>query len=130
MFIDTVELRWLVGSGNELLADAATSSALKSISAFALFILVVYLEARNGAVPSPLHDIRQSYYTNLGVFLFNEATLAIIPLPTIWSAVDSHSAWGLLWPVSNRFVRGVLALVLLDFMLYAWHRAVHSYDVL
>lgn len=129
MIIDVVELRWLLGGGDELTA-VVPSGTLKIVSAIAVFCLIVYLEARQGAFPALRQDVRQSYLANLGVLFFNEAMFSLVPLQTVWTVVESHSEWGLLRPISNRFVRLGLALVLYDLMLYAWHRTIHGHDLL
>jgi sterol desaturase/sphingolipid hydroxylase (fatty acid hydroxylase superfamily) len=129
MMIDVVELRWLFGGGDEL-TGVVPPGTLKIASAVAVFCFLVYLEARQGAFPALPQDVRQSYLANLGVLFCNEALFSLVPLQAVWTVVESNSEWGLLRPISNRYVRLGVALVLYDFMLYAWHRTIHSHDLL
>ena len=129
MIIEMPEFRWLVFIGEQSMAGIPTG-ILKAVSAFALFLVVAYAEARHRAFPAPLHEVRQSHYANLGVILVNEGVLSLVPVSAPWGLADSYSEAGLLRPVSNRATRWALSLVLLDCMLYPWHGAIHGHDFL
>lgn len=88
------------------------------------------LEIRRPFLRPGLKALKNSYFTNVVTFLFNDITLSILSIPTLFLLAHPLSGFGLLSPMEDGFLKYALTFVLLDLALYAWHYATHHVDAL
>lgn len=74
--------------------------------------------------------VKTSYLTNLSIFLFNDITLSILSVPTLYVVAQHLSGRGLLSGMDNGILKYLLTFVLLDLAMYAWHFATHHVNAL
>jgi len=101
-------------------------------SAFILLIAFAVLSALEFSFPKrrfPLKQLRRSYQTNAGLFIFNSLIISASVTPLLMVA-DRYSDQGLLSYVEGPAWKALLSFLLLDLLLYCWHRLSHSFDSL
>jgi sterol desaturase/sphingolipid hydroxylase (fatty acid hydroxylase superfamily) len=121
---------------NELIAK--TTLTLSSLSwsveltgelvAFALLICFVGLsnvEYRLPKISRPARQTRQSYQTNISLFVFNSLLMSVCSVSTLFIIAEHYSSVGLLNEVSNPVLKALLAFLAVDLLLYFWHQACH-----
>ncbi len=74
--------------------------------------------------------LRRSYQTNIGLFVFNSIVISLLSAAPLLIVAERYSNWGLLNNIANPVCKALLSFVLLDLLLYGWHRASHSFDCL
>ncbi len=92
----------------------------------AVLLIAICCEAR--LTHKDMRQLRQSYKTNLAMFLFNNAALSLLSVSSLLLVAGNFSQFGLLnlagpWKLP-------LSFILLDVTLYAWHRACHTFECL
>jgi sterol desaturase/sphingolipid hydroxylase (fatty acid hydroxylase superfamily) len=75
-------------------------------------------------------NLKHSYKTNLGLFLFNNILMSLLSMTSLFLLAQHYGDSGLLRGISNTAVKSLLSLLALDLLLYAWHRVCHSFDCL
>ncbi len=103
-----------------------------NLAAFILLIAFVALSVLEFSFPErrfPLKPLRQSYQTNAGLFIFNSLIISVSVTPLLLVA-DRYSERGLLSYVEGPAWKALLSFLLLDLLLYCWHRLSHSFDIL
>jgi sterol desaturase/sphingolipid hydroxylase (fatty acid hydroxylase superfamily) len=103
------------------------------LAAFALMILFVSLsnlEARFPKIGLPANKARQSYRTNISLFVFNSILMSVCSVSTLFIVAERYSEFGLLNHVANPVLKVVLAFAAIDLLLYLWHQACHRVDAL
>jgi sterol desaturase/sphingolipid hydroxylase (fatty acid hydroxylase superfamily) len=103
------------------------------LTTFILLLVFVLLAALEFYVPKrklPKNGLRQSYRTNICLFIFNSAVLSLVPASTLLILAEHYSGSGLLNYFSNPVWRAFLSFLMLDLLLYAWHKTSHSFDIL
>jgi sterol desaturase/sphingolipid hydroxylase (fatty acid hydroxylase superfamily) len=101
--------------------------------AFALMICFVglfNLEARLPKINHPTKQTRQSYRTNISLFVFNSVLMSVCSVSTLFIIAERYSSYGLLNSVSSPALKAILAFLAIDLLLYVWHQACHRVDVL
>jgi sterol desaturase/sphingolipid hydroxylase (fatty acid hydroxylase superfamily) len=92
------------------------------------FAVLLAWEGWRGYRKTPARVSKQSYLSNLGTFLLNDTLMSLMSVSSLLLLAEHVSHKGLLHWVPHPVLQSVLALVLLDLTLYAWHRANHSFD--
>lgn len=98
-----------------------------------LLIVFVVLSAVELNYPKrnlPLRPLRQSYQVNASLFVFNSIIISVISASPLMMVAGYYSGRGLLSYISNPAWKVLLSFLLLDLLLYFWHRASHSFDSL
>lgn len=72
--------------------------------------------------------LRQSYSTNLSLFVLNSLIMSVLSASSLWIVAKHNLAQGLLSVISNPIWKVVLSLLSLDLLLYVWHKACHRFD--
>jgi sterol desaturase/sphingolipid hydroxylase (fatty acid hydroxylase superfamily) len=111
---------WLSGMSGEL-------------ATCALLIAFIILSAAELNYPKrrlPLKRLRQSYQTNISLFIFNSIVISILSSTSLMGVAEHYSDRGLLNCISNPAWKALLSLLLLDLLLYFWHRASHRFECL
>lgn len=106
------------------------SSMSGELTTFIQAIAFVALSALEYSFPKrrlPVEQLRQSYQTNAGLFFFNSFIISATLAPLLMVA-DRYSGRGLLSYIDNSAWKALLSFVLLDLLLYFWHRISHSFD--
>jgi len=109
------------------------SSMPGKLAAFTMLILFIALSALELAYPKrsfPIKQLRRSYQTNIGLFVFNSVVVWLLSATPLLLVAGRHSGWGLLNYVANPAWKALLSFLALDLMLYFWHRVCHSFDCL
>jgi len=103
------------------------------LATFILLLFFVILTALESLAPKrklPKKGLRLSYRTNISLFIFNSTVLSLVSATPLLMLAEHYSGPGLLSYFSNPIWRAFLSFLLLDLLLYVWHKASHSFDVL
>jgi sterol desaturase/sphingolipid hydroxylase (fatty acid hydroxylase superfamily) len=101
-------------------------------AAFILLVAFAVLAAIEFNFPKrslPVKQLRRSYQTNAGLFIFNSLIISATLAPLLIVA-DRYSDRGLLSYIANPVLQALLSFLALDLLLYVWHRISHSVDSL
>ncbi|MDP1772234.1 MAG: sterol desaturase family protein [Methylobacter sp.] len=107
------------------------SSMSGELATFGLLIAFLVLSALELNCPKrslPLKQLRQSYQTNIGLFIFNSIVISLLAATPLLMVADRYSDRGLLSYVSNPAWKALLSFLVLDLLLYSWHRISHNFD--
>ena len=107
-----------------------TSGEARALTVLAAFWLLFALEARCAYRPVEPRTSRQSYFANIGSFMLNDTLMSLLSVSTLWLIAERYADHGLLSGIANPALKAVVSFVLLDLVLYLWHRANHSFDAL
>lgn len=103
------------------------------LAAFILLIAFVVLSALELNYPKrrlPLKQLRQSYQTNVSLYVFNSIVISLLSATPLLMVAEHYSGRGLLSYIANPAWKALLSFLLLDLLLYLWHRASHRFDCL
>jgi sterol desaturase/sphingolipid hydroxylase (fatty acid hydroxylase superfamily) len=106
------------------------SGELATFSLLIVFVVLSVLELSYPKRGLSLKQLRRSYQTNIGLFVFNCTVISLLSAAPLLMVADRYSSWGMLNYVANPASKALLSFVLLDLMLYCWHRASHRFDSL
>ena len=95
-----------------------------------LFAVLIKTEKNMPYLKDPPDKMRESYKTNFKLFAFNEITLALLSIESLYLLVDRFSGHGLLSDMPDGPFKYLLAFVLMDLTLYLWHRSEHAFKLL
>lgn len=110
---------------------ALTSGELALLLLAVSFGLFSALESYVPRVKLPKGQLRQSYKTNFSLFIFNSVVLSLISVTSLMVVAKQHFFGpGLLSYISDPVTKAVLSFLAIDFLLYIWHKASHSFDSL
>jgi sterol desaturase/sphingolipid hydroxylase (fatty acid hydroxylase superfamily) len=109
---------------------SSLSGELAKFSLLIAFIVLAVLELSYPKCSSPLKQLRRSYRTNIGLFVFNSLVISLLSVTPLVLLAERHSGQGLLNYVDGYAWKALLSFVLLDLLLYGWHRTSHSVDAL
>lgn len=73
---------------------------------------------------------KESFLTNTTAFLFNNVILTVLRATSLFFVAQQFAAFGLLGGIGNHPVKWLLAFLLYDLAIYAWHVASHKYEFL
>jgi sterol desaturase/sphingolipid hydroxylase (fatty acid hydroxylase superfamily) len=107
------------------------SSMSGELATYSLLIVFVVLSAVELNYPKrrlPLKKLRRSYQTNAGLFVFNSIVISLLSSTPLLMVAERYSNWGMLNYIANPAWKALLSFLLLDLMLYCWHRTSHSFD--
>ncbi|MGZ8135793.1 MAG: sterol desaturase family protein [Methylococcaceae bacterium] len=92
------------------------------------FCLLAALEIRISGKKSVTQPLRSSYRTNISLFLFNSAVMSLLSVSSLALLAQRYSDQGLLSYMSSPLLKAMLSFLLLDGLLYVWHKACHRFD--
>ncbi len=118
----------LAETGDAMLA----STARNSLTFVILAVLAVYLtlEALFPHLKPKRRTLKNSYGTNACTFLFNNITLPLLSVSSLYYVAQSYSHVGLLSRVDDNLFKWCISFVLLDLAFYGWHYANHKLSFL
>jgi sterol desaturase/sphingolipid hydroxylase (fatty acid hydroxylase superfamily) len=103
------------------------------LASFALLLAFAVLSVLERSYPKrklPLKQLRQSYRTNAGLFVFNSFVISLLSATPLLMMAGRYSGRGLLSYIADPALKALLSFVLLDLLLYGWHKASHDLDCL
>jgi sterol desaturase/sphingolipid hydroxylase (fatty acid hydroxylase superfamily) len=100
------------------------------VALLAFFFVLSIAETRKPHIKTGLKDLRLSYKTNSSLFVINSVVLSVLQVSSLLFVAEKYADTGLLRSISNPVVQIILAFVLLDLLLYLWHKACHNFDCL
>jgi sterol desaturase/sphingolipid hydroxylase (fatty acid hydroxylase superfamily) len=92
------------------------------------FTLLSFMEFLRPKVAQRPTQTVSAYRVNLGLFVLNSLLMSVFSIVGLWAALEHFSGRGLLSGMANTVWKAVLSFLLLDFLLYAWHRLCHQVD--
>jgi sterol desaturase/sphingolipid hydroxylase (fatty acid hydroxylase superfamily) len=99
--------------------------ALVLILALVGFAIV---ELRKPYLRPGMKVIKNSYLTNVSLFLFNDITLSVLSIPALFLAAQQFAGIGLLSRMPDTFGKYLISFVLLDLAMFGWHYLTHHSD--
>ena len=99
--------------------------ALTLLMVFATLATVEFFAPREKL---PKKHLCQSYQTNFSLFIVNSIALSLVSASSILAIAEHYSDKGLLSKLSSPAWKAVLSFLMLDLLVYLWHKACHSFD--
>lgn len=101
---------------------------------FWFFLLLLFglwvFENKRPFIRQRIEILKNSYFINLITFLFNDISLSLLSIPSLYFIAQQFSGDGLLGFMPESYFKYFFTFFLLDFTLYAWHRLMHHFDKL
>ncbi len=107
---------------------SSMSGELATLILLIAFVVLSALELNYPKRGLSLKQSRQSYRTNVSLFVFNSIVISLLSATPLLMVAERYSDRGLLSYIANPAWKALLSFVLLDLMLYCWHRLSHSFD--
>jgi sterol desaturase/sphingolipid hydroxylase (fatty acid hydroxylase superfamily) len=95
-----------------------------------VFAILSTLEFHAPREKLPTKHLRQSYKTNISLFIVNSIAMSLVSASSLLMLAERYSDKGLLNTLSSPAWKAVLSFLLLDLLMYLWHKASHSFDCL
>ena len=95
-----------------------------------VFAILSTLEFQAPREKLPKKHLLQSYKTNIGLLIINSVGLSLVSASTLLVLAERYSDKGLFNTLSSPAWKAVLSFLMLDLLMYLWHKACHSYDCL
>jgi len=106
------------------------SGELATFTLLIVFAVLLALEISYPKRKLPFKQFRQSYQTNASLFVLNNIVISLLSAAPLLMVAENYSDQGLLSYISNPAWKTLLSFLLLDLMLYVWHKASHRFDCL
>ena len=98
---------------------------------FVVFLIFcVKLEFRHPFLRPGLKTLKKSYLTNFFTYLFNDLTLSILSIPSLYFVAQQVSGFGLLRNLEDGPLKYFVTFLMLDLTMYVWHFTTHHIDAL
>jgi len=107
---------------------SSMSGELATLILLIAFVVLSALELNYPKRGLSLKQSRQSYRTNVSLFVFNSIVISLLSATPLLMVAERYSDRGLLSYIANPAWKALLSFVLLDLMLYCWHRLSHSFN--
>jgi len=95
----------------------------------AFFVILAALESKTPKRKVSPKGLRLSYRTNISLFIFNSTVLSLVLTSPLLMLAEHYSGSGLLSYFSSPVWRAILSFLLLDLLLYVWHKTSHRFDL-
>jgi sterol desaturase/sphingolipid hydroxylase (fatty acid hydroxylase superfamily) len=92
------------------------------------FMLLSFAEFRRPHVVQRRKQAISAYRVNLGLFVVNSVVMSVLSITGLWYALEHFSGKGLLDDIRNPVWKALLGFLLLDLLLYGWHRVCHRFN--
>lgn len=92
------------------------------------FTLLSFVEFRKPKIPQRPKQTINAYRVNLGIFLVNSLLMSALSISGLWLALEHFSGRGLLNGVRSPVWKALMSFLLLDLLLYVWHRICHQFN--
>jgi len=107
---------------------AITSAELASSALLMFFVILSAIECYSPRVERPAIRVRQSYRTNIKLFIFNSLVLSMLSTSSLLLLAEHSPDYDFPGYLEHPAGKAVLSFLVLDLMLYLWHKACHSFD--
>ncbi|MCX7102895.1 MAG: sterol desaturase family protein [Methylobacter sp.] len=107
---------------------SSLSGELATLILLIAFVVLAVIELNYPKRKLPLKKLRQSYQTNVSLFIFNSIVISLLSAIPLILVARLNSGAGLLSFIDNPGGKALLSLLLLDLLMYFWHRASHHFD--
>ncbi|HEY8099024.1 MAG TPA: sterol desaturase family protein [Methylobacter sp.] len=107
-----------------------SSGGLATYTLALFFILFMIFEFCDPREKLPANQLRQSYRANLELFVFNSVVMSLLAVPSLLVLAEQFAGKGLLNYIQNPVGKAVISFLAIDLLLYALHKASHSFDYL
>jgi sterol desaturase/sphingolipid hydroxylase (fatty acid hydroxylase superfamily) len=101
-----------------------------ALTTLMVFAILSTLEFHAPREKLPKKHLRQSYKTNISLFFVNSIAMSLVSASTLLVLAEHYSGKGLLNTLSSPAWKAVLSFLMLDLLMYLWHKASHSFDCL
>lgn len=102
--------------------------ALTLLMAFAILATLEFYAPREKL---PKKYLRQSYKTNFSLFIVNSVAMSLVSASSLLILAERYADKGLLNTLTTSPIwKAVLSFLLLDLLMYFWHKASHAFDCL
>ncbi|MDD2723952.1 MAG: sterol desaturase family protein [Methylovulum sp.] len=119
-FLDDMTIKW----------PATLSPEGVAVILLAFFGLFSWLEQLFPHRHLPGTNLRRSYATNISFFVVNNTLMSLLSVSSLFFLAQHFSQQGLLRYINNSLVQFTVSFLLLDLLLYTWHRLCHRLDSL
>jgi sterol desaturase/sphingolipid hydroxylase (fatty acid hydroxylase superfamily) len=92
------------------------------------FTLLSFAEIQRPNLPQRPEQTLATYRVNLGLFVVNSLLMSLLAITGLWFALEHFSGRGLLDNMRSPGWKALLGFLLLDLLLYAWHRVCHRFN--
>ena len=106
------------------------SGELAAFTLLIAFAALSTLELNHPKRRLSVNQLRQSYRTNVSLFVFNSIVISLVSATPLLMVAERYSDRGLLTFIAHPAWKALLAFLALDLLLYFWHRASHNFDSL
>jgi sterol desaturase/sphingolipid hydroxylase (fatty acid hydroxylase superfamily) len=124
------ELMSLTTFLESIIGPTIISGKLATFILLLCFVILTALESHAPKRKLSKKGLQLSYRTNISLLIFNSTVLSLVSASPLLMLAEYYSGPGLLSYFSNPVSRAFLSFLLLDLLLYVWHKASHSFDVL
>lgn len=101
--------------------------ALSLLMVFAILMTIEHHAPREKLSKKHLH---QSYKTNIGLFIVNSIAMSLLSTSSLLILAKHYSNRGLFNLACSPAWEALLSFLLLDLLIYLWHKACHRFDCL
>lgn len=92
------------------------------------FTLLSVVEFQRPKMPHRPKQTVNTYRINLGLFVVNSLVMSVLSIAGLWLALEHFSGRGLLNGMRSSGWKALLSFLLLDLLLYVWHRICHQFN--
>ena len=104
--------------------------AVIALTLLMVFVTLLTLELHAPRGKLPKKHLRESFKTNIGLFIFNSIAMSIMSVSSLFILAERYSYKGLLDTLSSPVWKAVLSFLSLDLLMYFWHKASHKFEIL
>lgn len=108
----------------------ARTEDLLAVGFLSFLVFCVTMEFRRPLLQPALKNLKHSYWTNVSTYIFNDLSLSLLSIPSLYFIAQQFPDTGLLTLLPDGALKFLVSFLLLDLALYAWHYATHRCDVL
>jgi sterol desaturase/sphingolipid hydroxylase (fatty acid hydroxylase superfamily) len=107
-----------------------TPGEVLALTLLMVFMLLATLEFHAPKEKLPAKQLRRSYKTNFGLFIVNSVAMSLLSASSLLALAERYSDKGLLNTLPSPAWKAVASFLLLDLLMYFWHRAAHGFNCL
>ncbi|MCX7098561.1 MAG: sterol desaturase family protein [Methylococcales bacterium] len=116
--ISEIHFRWPSSLSGEVLA----------LTLLIVFALLSTLESCAPQKKQAAKHLRLSYKTNISLFLVNSIALSLVSASSLFLLAERYSSQGLLNRLPSPALKAIVSFLMLDLLMYLWHRASHRFE--
>lgn len=110
--------------------SAIETDDLMALSFITFLIVCLCLEFSYPFLRPGLKTLKKSYAVNIFSFLFNDLSLSLLSIPSLYFIAKQFTGSGLMSPVESGPIKYLITFILLDLTMYVWHYTTHHMNAL